>query len=121
MEMSNKIPTITEVKNADETNRWLLIWQGLTDMWSKLVDAFDRIEIMEISVKKHEQLLISGTEGDPPLMERVRNLEKLAQKMERISNTILLQTFAFLFTMLGVGISFFVKIYPVLVKLADKP
>ena len=79
-----------------------------------------RVSDMESDVKKHHELLILGN-GDKPIPERVRNLEKLALKVERISSAVLVQTIAFVFTILGMALAFFFKVYPILDKLANQP
>lgn len=119
--MTSKIPTITEVKNSDETNKWLLIWQGLTDTWTKLVEAVQRQDEMDVDVKKHEQILITGKDDQPSILERVRNLERFVDKFEYwarfVGGTIILQTIAFF---VGIIVAI-LKFLPLLERLASKP
>lgn len=119
MTMPNKM-SITDFRNLDDTNRSLIVWQGLQDTWVKLMELMEQQTEMSADVKAHQRLLVTGN-GDPSVMERLRNLERIASRVERLSNAIILQSIAFVFTMLAMGIAFFFKIYPILTRLADQP
>lgn len=117
MTMPSKMP-ISDFRSLDDTNRSLIVWQGLQDTWVKLMELIEHQTEVDADIKMHQKLLVTGN-GEPSVMERLRNLEKIASRVERLSNAIILQSIAFVFTMIAMGIAFFFKIYPILARLVD--
>lgn len=73
---TTQFPSITEFKGMDDTNKSLLIWQGISDIWNKLMVLIDNQKTIESDIRTHDKILITGNGEDPSLLERVRNLEK---------------------------------------------
>ena len=111
---------ISDFRNLDETNRSLIIWQGLTDTWTKLEDTIEKIDNIDAESKVHHKLLITGN-GDPSLMERVRNLEKFENKFQYwarfLGGAMILNFLGFL----AATIIAIVRFLPLLEKLANQP
>lgn len=111
--------SITDFKSLDETGRALVIWQGLTDTWNTLQDTKEKQEDLEVDVKKHDKLLITGN-GEPSLLERVRNAEKFIANFEHYSKlvfgAIILQALAFIG---GIAVAI-VRFLPALERIANQ-
>ena len=117
--MPNQVP-ISDFRALDETNRSLLVWQGLSDTWTKLMETIDHQKEIEADTRVHQKLLITGN-GEPSLMERVRNLESFASAwkywMRFIGGALIIQTITFGF---AVAIAV-IRFLPLLEALAKKP
>lgn len=117
--MPNKIP-ISDFRNLDETNRSLLVWQGLMDTWNKLEETIEHQKNIEADTRVHDKLLLTGN-GEPSLMERVRRLEEFENKFEYwaklIGGALLLNFIAFFVgTMVAI-----IRFLPVLERIANQP
>jgi len=110
-----EIPGLTESQKLYKT-----LTEGLISHDSRITTMREDIKDIDKRTEHLEEIVISGN-GELSLRERVRILEKLAAKAEKVANTVIIQTIAFVFTMIGMGVAFFVKVYPILVNLASKP
>lgn len=120
MDMTSKIPTITELKTADDTSKWLLLWQGLTDTWTKLMDLHEHVQNeVDVDVAKHEQILITGSNDKSSLIEQVRKNTNFIDGIKKViwivAAAVLAQTVAFAY---AVTVAYF-KFLPVLERLAN--
>ena len=92
---------------------------NLTDSQKMVVVTSTIIEISE-KLNKHHKLLVEGN-GDKPLMERMRNVEAFVDGVKFWQRTLavalVLQTLTFGIT----AIVYFVRLYPVLQKIANQP
>ena len=115
--MPQQIP-ISDFRSLDETNRSLIIWQGLTDTWSKLQEVIEKQDELDSSSKVHQKLLITGN-GEPSVMERIRNLEKFEERFQYwarfLGGAMLLNFLGFL----AATIIAIVRFLPLLEKLAS--
>lgn len=86
------------------------IIQNLTSMNTALNDLQHNVDV-------HDKLLVTGN-GEPNLQERIRNLEKFVDGMQRwgrfVGGTIIVQTLAFF---IGIVVAL-VRFLPVLERLA---
>lgn len=109
---------LTDFKNLSDTDRSLIVWQGLTDTWAKLNQAIEFQKMIEADTKVHEKLLITGN-GEPSLMERMRAAEKFIGNFgywtRFIAGAIVVQTITFMF---AIVVALF-RFLPVLEKLAS--
>lgn len=117
MTMPNKI---TDFRSLTDTDKNLLIWQGLQDTWTKLMETIDHQKEIEADTKVHQKLLVTGN-GEPSLMERMRNAEKFINNFgywaRFIGGALIVQTITF-----GVAIIIaLVRFLPVLEQLAKNP
>lgn len=92
---------------------------GLTD-GQRLIVLQSRLLSNEDKVAKHHKILLEGN-GELPLVERVRNLEAFVGGLKfwlrTVSVAIVLQTITF-----GIAaLVYFIKLYPVLQQLVNKP
>lgn len=119
--------TLTDFKKLDESNRWFALWEGVVNIWNELKSITIRINDIEEKVNRHDAILIEGDpeNNEPSVLERIRLLEKLALRMEKIAEAVNKQTLSFLFAMILTIVTFlgtfFLKIYPALMQLLDKP
>lgn len=119
MQMPNQIP-ITEFKNLTESDKTLIVWQGLMDTWTKLQETIEHQKEIEADTKVHHKLLITGN-GDPSLMERIRNVEKFVTDFRYwarfVGGALILQTLTFAFAVIVA----LIKFLPLLEQLAKNP
>lgn len=111
---------ITEFKNLTETDKALIVWQGLTDTWTKLQETIEHQKEIEADTRVHSKLLLTGN-GEPSLLERMRAIEKFQKDFEYWAKFIggaLLLNFIGFFTGIVIAI---VRFLPVLERLANKP
>lgn len=91
----------------------------LTDSQKLLVIGL-AVNTLQVDVQKHKKILTDGN-GEKPLVERVRNLEAYIDATKYwtrfLAGAILLQTVAFA----GAAILYFVRLYPLLNELVNKP
>lgn len=95
-----------DTSNLTDGQRLLILQQSILDVVNKS--------------ERHHKILLEGN-GELPLVERVRNLEAFVGSLKfwlrTVSVAIVLQTITF-----GVAaLVYFVKLYPVLQQLIDKP
>ena len=118
MSANSPIP-LQDFKNMDETTKALIIWQGLSDTWIRLNETIEQQKEIEADTKVHNRLLITGN-GEPSIMERLRNVEKYIDNQKYwtkfLIGTLIVQTLAFFF---GVVVAI-VQFLPVLQQIATK-
>ena len=92
---------------------------NLTDSQKMVVITSSIIEMSE-KLGRHHRLLVEGN-GEKPLMERMRNVEAFIDGIKFWQRTLavalVLQTLTFGIT----AIVYFVRLYPVLQKIANQP
>lgn len=111
---------ITDFKNLTDTDRNLIIWQGLTDTWGKLQETIEHQKQIEADTRVHDKLLITGN-GEPSILERMRNVEKFVSTVLKLAwlfvGAIVVQITAFaIMAVWVVG-----RLYPILDKIATNP
>jgi len=116
---NNQMP-INEFKNLSDTDRSLIVWQGLTDTWAKLIETIDHQKVIEADTKVHDRLLVTGN-GEPSLLERMRVVEKFIGNFNYwakfVGGALIIQTITFFFAIIVALVQFL----PLLKKLADSP
>lgn len=116
------IPPLDLPSITDRTKMLNILRDGLISHDTRLQDLRNDVNSQKVDIDRLNKIVILGEgEREFPLVERVRNLERLASRVEKFTNAIILQTVAFLFTVIGMGLAFFIKVYPVLVNLANRP
>lgn len=115
------IPPIDMPNVTDRTKMLNILRDGLISHDTRLQNLRNDVTENTKDIDLLKATVLIGTEKELSHAERIRGLEKLAGKVERFTNAILIQTVAFLFTVISMGLAFFLKIYPVLVNLAGKP
>lgn len=78
------------------------------------------INEMQTDVRKHHKVLIEGN-GELPLVEKVRNLEAFANTYKFWQRTIAVAIVMQTVTFGTAAIVYFVRLYPILDKLAKMP
>ena len=110
---------LQDFKNLDETTRSLIIWQGISDTWLKLHETIEHQKEIEADTRVHNKLLITGN-GEPSLMERLRNVEKYIDGQKYwtkfLVGALIIQTITFFF---GVIVSL-IRFLPILERLAQQ-
>lgn len=113
MTSSNR-PSITDFYEMSESKKMNILWTGVSEIWNKVAE-------LETSSKAHNALLIVGDGDTLPLVERMRNAEGYISNLKYwgrfIGGALVLQTLAFLFTVI-VAI---VRFLPLLEKIAAQP
>lgn len=118
MTMPGNIP-ITDFRQLDETNKSLLMWQGLTDTWNKLQETIDHQKEIEADTRVHQKLLITGN-GEPAIMERIRSLETFVKDVRYWVRLVIGLLVAQFITFTTASVIAYVKFLPVLERLAAK-
>lgn len=118
MTMPGQMP-ITDFRQLDETNKTLILWQGLVDTWSKLQETINHQKEIEADTRVHHKLLVTGN-GDPALMERVRVLEKFVADVRYWVRLVIGLLVAQFVTFTTASIIAYAKFLPVLEALAKK-
>lgn len=99
----NETPDFTELTDSQKL---LVLSIGLNNVQNKL--------------EVHDKLLVTGN-GSLPIMERLRNLEAFVSSIKYwtrfLIGAILLQTLTFA----AAAITYFIRLYPLLVRLSEKP
>lgn len=117
--MTNR-PSITDFRNMDETNRTLLIWQGLSDIWNKLQETIDHQKEIEADTSVHHRLLITGN-GELSVLERLRREEDFTKGMKYwlrfVGGALILQTLTFF---VGIIVAL-IRFLPILERIAQQP
>lgn len=94
-------------------------FEDLTESQKFLVLSMN-LNAIQAKVNKFDELLITGN-GQLPIVERLRNVETFVGSMKYwmrfLAGAILLQTIAFAF----VAITYFIRLYPLLVKISEQP
>lgn len=115
--MPGQVP-ITDFRQMDDTNRSLLIWQGLTDTWNKLMETIEHQKNIEADTRVHQKLLITGN-GEPAIMERIRSLEDFVKNFKYWVRFVIGLLIAQFITFTTASIIAYLKFLPVLEKLAS--
>jgi hypothetical protein len=114
--MPNPLP-LSDFRELTDTNKYLVIWQGLSDIWNKLDETLEKEKSLEADVHVHEKLLITGN-GDPAVMERIRNLENFVKSFKYwtgfVFGALIIQTLAFAWAVFVA----LVKVLPVLERMS---
>ena len=103
--MADNIETPT-FSTLSESQKLLVLSLGLNDVQNKLA--------------KHDALLVTGN-GTLPIVERLRNVEAFVGSVKYwtrfLIGAILIQTITFA----AAAITYFIRLYPLLVRLSEKP
>lgn len=112
---------ITDFKRLTDTDRSLIVWQGLTDTWAKLQETIEHQKEIEADTKVHDRLLITGNNGSPSIVEQLRSHQKFIDSVWKLAwifiGAIVAQITAFAFMAVWVV----ARIYPILERLANQP
>lgn len=95
-------------------------FEGMSDSQRHLIISL-AINDLQTKVSRHETVLITGSEHELPLLERVRNLEAYISNTKYwtrfVAGALVVQTMAFALSVLWAAI----KLLPLLERLADTP
>ena len=84
--------------------------QRITILQSTVLSQGDKLE-------KHHKILVEGN-GELPIVERVRNIERTMEKVEKLFAFIAKALIAQTITFAAAALLYFVKLYPILENLS---
>jgi hypothetical protein len=101
------MPTPTDMTDLTDSQKFIILSIGLNNVQNK--------------VEAHDRLLVAGEGSALPVMERLRNVEAFIASQRYwakfLLGAILIQTVTFV----SAAIVYFIKLYPILARLASTP